>query len=132
MTNRELYEAALEAAQKAYAPYSHFQVGAALLLDDGTLLTGNNQENSSYPLSMCAERVVIDYALANFPERKILRIAIASPSTEQILTPCGGCRQVLAEAVKRQNGTQIEVIMSSPTHLKIATVTDLLPLTFTL
>ncbi len=121
-----LLAAALAAANKAYAPYSKFRVGAAALLDDGTLVTGSNQENAAYPLGSCAERVAVNYARSTYPERKILALAVASPDAPgRPVTPCGGCRQLLIEAVQAQ-GADITVIMSG---LQL-TATELLPHAF--
>ena len=109
--SRDLYQAAQAAARKAYAPYSHFQVGAALLLNNGELISGSNQENASYPAGCCAERTSIFYAGANHPEAIVTRIAIVAfnpqGQVEQI-SPCGICRQVLLETEQRQ-GAPISV-----------------------
>lgn len=88
-----LIKAAIEARKQAYAPYSNYQVGAALLLEDGTIMTGVNVENSSYGLTMCAERTAVGKAIAA-GYRKILAIAVA---TDNAGSPCGACRQVLTE-----------------------------------
>ena len=108
---RNLYQAAQEAAQKAYAPYSRFQVGAALLLDSGEILTGSNQENASYPAGCCAERTALFYAGAHYPDNAVRRLAIVAfnpqGQVEQI-SPCGICRQVLLETEQRQ-GAPISV-----------------------
>ena len=97
----ELVEKAMEAAGNAYAPYSKYQVGAAVLLENGKIYTGNNQENAAYPSGMCAERVAIFYAGAQNPDVPVVSIAIAAYSEgkfqEEPVTPCGGCRQVLYE-----------------------------------
>ena len=96
-----LVERAQQSAKDAYAPYSKFHVGAAVLLDDGTVVTGNNQENAAYPSGLCAERVAVFYALASHPKAEIAAIAIAALSDDSQLKtppfPCGACRQVLAE-----------------------------------
>ena len=109
--SRHLYQAAQEAAHKAYAPYSHFRVGAALSLDNGAIISGSNQENASYPAGCCAERTSIFYAGANHPEAIVTRIAIVAfnpqGQVEQI-SPCGICRQVLLETEQRQ-GAPISV-----------------------
>ena len=109
--SRNLYHTAQTAAQKAYAPYSHFQVGAALLLDNGELISGSNQENASYPAGCCAERTALFYAGAHYPENAVSRLAIVAfnpqGQVEQI-SPCGICRQVLLETEQRQ-GTPISV-----------------------
>ena len=104
--DRLLVERAQQSAQDAYAPYSKFHVGAAVLLDGGEVVTGNNQENAAYPSGLCAERVAVFYALARYPKSAITAIAIAALSDESLLKtppfPCGACRQVLAEYEHRQ------------------------------
>ena len=96
-----LMQNAIEARKKAYAPYSNFHVGAALLLDNGKIVLGNNQENASYPSGLCAERTAIYYAGAEYPNVKVLRMAITAASNNQQTTspipPCGACRQAIAE-----------------------------------
>lgn len=131
MKREELYAQALKAADNAWAPYSNFRVGAAVLLEDGTVVRGANQENASYPLSMCAERVAIDYAKTTYPQLAISAIAIASPSTDRAVTPCGACRQVMAEVVRRQN-SDFEVIYGNRNQLQISSVDELLPMSFSL
>ena len=97
----------LEARKKAYAPYSEFFVGAALELENGEIIAGNNQENASYPSGLCAERTAIYYAGAEFPNQKIIRMAIVAGSTLNPTTkpipPCGACRQALSEYEVKQN-----------------------------
>lgn len=88
-----LIKAASEVRQQAYAPYSHYQVGAALLMEDGTIVTGVNVENSSYGLTMCAERTAVGKAIAA-GYRQLLAVAVA---TDNAGSPCGACRQVLTE-----------------------------------
>ena len=95
MTDRELINKAAEAMRSAYAPYSHFPVGAALECEDGTVVTGCNVENASLGCTICAERVAIGTAIS-FGHRKFRRIAIIAESTEYCV-PCGTCRQVLSE-----------------------------------
>jgi len=103
---KNLMDKAILAKQNAYAPYSKFKVGAALLLENGTIVTGNNQENAAYPSGMCAERVAIWKASSDFPNEKILKLAISASSSSQILkepvAPCGGCRQTLSEYELKQ------------------------------
>lgn len=98
---RELIEAARKAAKKAYSPYSQFNVGAAVRLSSGKTVTGNNQENSSYPSGLCAERVALFYAHAQYPDQPIDCIAISAFKNgilvKETIKPCGGCRQVIAE-----------------------------------
>ena len=94
-----LFEQAMEAANNAYAPYSHFRVGAALLLDDGSVVTGVNVENRSYGLTNCAERTAIFSAVA-MGKKNFTAIAIATPDADYPVGPCGACRQVISEFMK--------------------------------
>ena len=102
-----LLQKAAEARKKAYAPYSKFLVGAALELENGELISGSNQENASYPSGLCAERTAVYYAGAEFPNQKILRMAIVAGSsitpTTKPIPPCGACRQALSEYEVKQN-----------------------------
>ena len=130
-----LVEKAYEVAENAYAPYSNFQVGASLLLDDGTIVLGSNQENAAYPSGMCAERTALFYAGANFPTKKIKKIVIVSkgvfPVAESVLSPCGSCRQVMIESEKRQVDA-IEVILVNQNNktIQFNSTIDLLPFAF--
>ncbi len=136
LTEREqtvIHEARL-AAKDAYAPYSGFQVGAALLLDNGELVRGNNQENAAYPDGLCAERVALFSANANFPESGIEMIAVAALKDGQFLEepvyPCGSCRQSLLESENRFKHP-IRILMYGRKHIHIArSARDLLPLSF--
>jgi cytidine deaminase len=127
---------ARDAANHAYAPYSRFQVGAAVLLQDGTIVTGTNQENAAYPSGMCAERVALYSAIAQHPEAvitKISTVARRKGSKELIpATPCGSCRQVMLEFELRQE-KHFEVIMQSQQHqwVKAPSAQSLLPFSFT-
>ena len=100
-TDRELMQSAIGARAHAYAPYSHFFVGAAVLLEDGTIVLGNNQENVAYPSGLCAERTALFAAGANFPGKAVIKIAISAHSSDfdvtQPVYPCGACRQVMSE-----------------------------------
>lgn len=102
-----LMEKAIDARDKAYAPYSNFIVGAAIQLDNGEIVTGSNQENASYPSGLCAERTAIYYAGSQFPDSKIIRIAISATSknkpTVSPIPPCGACRQAIAEYELKQD-----------------------------
>ena len=104
--DQQLLKVALDASFKAYAPYSHFYVGAAVLLDDGTIVLGNNQENAAFPSGICAERVALFYAGANFPNKKVITLCIVAKGdlmpASQLLSPCGSCRQVMLESENRQ------------------------------
>lgn len=124
-----------QAATRAYAAYSHFQVGAAILMNNGKIVTGNNQENAVYPCGLCAERNTAFAASALYPEVPFSRIAITAinPVTplKVPVSPCGSCRQVLYE-YEQKFGQPIEVILSGQEgpvyHLRC--VADLLPYTF--
>lgn len=126
--------AADQASQDAYAVYSGFKVGAAVLLENGTVVTGNNQENAAYPSGLCAERVAIFHANAAHPDQKVLAIAISARYKDEIITtpipPCGSCRQVLLETERRYN-SPIDIYMhGSDKVLHVSSAADLLPLAF--
>lgn len=101
-TEKALYEAARTACEKAYAPYSRFSVGCALLLQDGSVITGNNQENAAYPSGLCAERVALFYAGALAPATPVKLLFIYASQPFGTLAPCGACRQVMSETIFRQ------------------------------
>ncbi len=133
--DRELMEKAHEVRKLAYAPYSKFQVGVALLLDNGKVITGTNQENAAYPSGLCAERVAIFYAGANYPEAAIQKIFIsASPEDKELnepIPPCGACRQSIAEYEIKQSA-DIEIFFMGATGeiYKSDSLKNLLPLLF--
>ena len=110
--DRKLIDRAIQIAKKSYSPYSKFPVGAAVLLDNGEIYAGNNQENIAYPSGTCAERTVLNYVHGNFPENKIRVIAITALKSQSMIpvTPCGFCRQVLVE-IERNQGEKIKVIL---------------------
>ncbi|WP_369410647.1 cytidine deaminase [Flavobacterium taihuense] len=126
---------AIEVRKNAYAPYSKFRVGAAILLDNGEIVIGSNQENAAYPSGLCAERVAIFHAGAVYPEATILKIAItaASESNKTVtpIPPCGSCRQSIAEYEIRQK-TPIEIYFMGETGAihKSASLKNLLPFMF--
>lgn len=130
-----LMKKAEEAREKAYAPYSKFKVGAALLLDNNEIITGSNQENASYPSGLCAERTAVYYAGSQYPDAKILKIAIVAGSelnkTKEPIPPCGACRQAIAEYEIKQE-TFIEIYFKGETGrvLKPNSLANLLPLIF--
>lgn len=130
-----LMEKAIEVKKTAYAPYSKFRVGAAILLENGTVITGNNQENAAYPSGICAERVAIWKAASDFPNQKIKQIAISASSSSQItkepVAPCGACRQTLSEYELKQTD-KIEVYFMGEIGqvIKTNSVLDLLPIAF--
>lgn len=113
-TQKNVVEAAKKATFNAYSPYSHFQVGASVLLDNGKILTGSNQENAAYPSGLCAERTAIFYAGANYPDQPIRKLAIAARANDafldEMISPCGACRQVILEAEYRA-GAPIEILL---------------------
>jgi len=130
-----LMNKAIEAKQNAYAPYSKFKVGAAFLLEDGTMITGNNQENAAYPSGMCAERVAIWKVSSEFPNKKILKLAISASSSSQILkepvAPCGACRQTLSEyEIKQKEKIEVYFMGEEGEIIKTDSVLDLLPIAF--
>jgi cytidine deaminase len=131
-----LLKAAHNAVYNAYAPYSQFKVGAAVLLVDGKIVSGNNQENAVYPSGMCAERVALFYASAQFPNTPIAKIAITAIGNEkpinQPVPPCGGCRQTLLEYESKFE-KNIEIIMAAEKGdiYIVKSAADLLPLSFT-
>ncbi|MFC4739412.1 cytidine deaminase [Flavobacterium ponti] len=109
---KNLMEKAIEIRKTAYAPYSKFSVGVALILDNDEIITGTNQENAAYPSGLCAERVAVFYAGSQYPNSKILKLCIsASPNDRDSdipIPPCGACRQSIAEYEFKQN-TPIEI-----------------------
>ena len=101
---RELEQRAVSAATRAYAPYSHFLVGAAVLLANGEIVTGSNQENAAYPSGTCAERTALFWAAAEWPEvavEKLVVVAINDAGRVPFISPCGSCRQVIMETATR-------------------------------
>jgi len=133
--DRLLLEKAWKACDSAYAPYSKFNVGAAVSLANGEIVSGNNQENAAYPSGLCAERVAMYYASAHYPGVAMKAIAVAVKSDEVPLdepaSPCGSCRQVMAEYEYLYH-TKLRIILGSP-HTKIQIlkgIGSLLPLTF--
>lgn len=103
---QELVQKALEACDDAYAPYSQFHVGASVLLENGLILKGNNQENIAYPSGLCAERVALFYAGANYPNEAVTTLVVVAKGDliqqDECVSPCGSCRQVIAESEFRQ------------------------------
>lgn len=129
-----LVNKAKEQVYSAYAPYSNFHVGAAVLLQNGALFVGSNQENAAYPSGLCAERVALFYANAQFSEVPVKAIAIAAFTNgeflDQPITPCGSCRQVILESEKRFDNS-IDIYMYGTEHVyHIANAYQLLPLSF--
>ena len=132
---QDLMTKAHEAREKAYAPYSHFKVGAALQLETGEIITGNNQENAAFPSGLCAERVAIFHAGATYPGTKIVAMAITARSlnhkVETPTPPCGACRQSIAEyEVNQETPIQIYFMGEEGKVVRSASMKDLLPLVF--
>jgi cytidine deaminase len=134
--DRSLMREAERAAEAAYAPYSKFHVGAAVLLNNGVVVRGNNQENAAYPSGLCAERVAVFAAGAHYPNTGIKAIAITAYSElkenhHQAVSPCGDCRQVMAEYEHRY-GHSIRLIMEAEDgkYLVSPSVKQLLPYMF--
>jgi cytidine deaminase len=134
-SEKEFMNQAVEIRKKAYAPYSKFQVGAAIVLDNGVVLQGSNQENAAYPSGLCAERVVIFYAGANYPNNKIMKLFIsATPSdrdSENPIPPCGSCRQSIAEyEIKQDLPIEIYFMGAKGAVYKSDSLKNLLPFMF--
>lgn len=132
--DRVLAEAAIEAMSRAYSPYSHFNVGAALRLESGEIVTGANQENLAYPSGLCAERTAMFYANASYPDAVMEAIAIAGGKDGALCgspaSPCGACRQVMAE-YQMKSGKDMEVLLIGADRiLKFSRVDDILPFIF--
>lgn len=135
LEDKQLMLKAIEARKKAYAPYSNFQVGAAIKLDNEVVLEGSNQENAAYPSGLCAERVVIFYAGANYPDSKILKLFIsATPvnrESETPIPPCGSCRQSIAEyEIKQDLPIEIYFMGAKGQIYKSDSLKNLLPFMF--
>ncbi|MBQ6881672.1 MAG: cytidine deaminase [Alistipes sp.] len=130
--DRVLVEEAQKATQKAYAPYSRFQVGAAARLRSGRILHGSNSESEVFPAGLCAERSLLFYAQANYADDPIVALAIASNPSARECYPCGQCRQVLVDVERRQQ-SPIRVIMFGGGSASVVRSTELLlPFTFIL
>lgn len=133
-TEAELLKKAIEATKSSYAPYSNFNVGAAVLLKSGEIVTASNQENAASPSGLCAERVAIFSAHSQYPSTPITAIAIAATVngrlTDNLVYPCGACCQVMNESENR-GGEPIKVIIGSSTKIQmINSIKSLLPFTF--
>ena len=132
---QDLIKKAIEARESSYSPYSKFKVGAAILLDNGEVITGSNQENASYPAGLCAERTAIFYAGAKYPDSKMLKMAVSARSSvhpvEVPTPPCGSCRQAIAEyEVKQEQPIEIYFMGEKGKVVKAESISDLLPLIF--
>lgn len=132
--DKNLVDLAKSATQRAYSPYSRFNVGAALLLANGEIVTGSNQENVAFPSGTCAERTTCFYAHSSYPGVRFVKLAIAAfhngAFTPHPVSPCGACRQVLAE-YERIGGAKLEIILYGADEIYVLSeVADLLPLIF--
>ena len=132
--DRELAQAAINATKHSYAPYSKFNVGAAVMLEDGEIITGSNQENAAYPSGLCAERTAMFCASANRPDKAMTKIAVAAGQDGKLCdspaTPCGACRQVMAQ-YQTKGGRNMEIILVGGKRIwKFEKVDDILPFIF--
>lgn len=132
--DQKLIAEALDAQKGSYSPFSHFQVGAALLLADGTIVKGANQENVAYPSGLCAERTAMFAAGANYPDTPMVTLAIAGSDhgvlCESPASPCGSCRQVMAQ-YQQKFGRPIQIILVGSKRIrKFQKVEDILPFIF--
>lgn len=131
---RLLMNAAIEATTRSYAPYSHFSVGAAALLYNGTVVTGTNQENAAYPSGLCAERTALFYANSQYPDQPVVMLAIAARTEKDFvdtpIPPCGACRQVILETEKRYKQPIRILLYGKECIYEIQSIGDLLPLSF--
>lgn len=133
--DRQLVAAACEATQRSYAPYSHFSVGAAARLADGTIVSGSNQENAAYPSGLCAERTTLFYANSRYPEWAVHTLAIAARGSDgafltQPISPCGACRQVMLEVQHRHHQPLRILLCGTEAIVEFNRVEDLLPFSF--
>lgn len=132
--DRVLVKSAIEATNRSYAPYSNFNVGAAVRLDNGIILPGCNQENAAFGVTLCAERTALFSAGAQYPDAKVEAIAIAAKNAvgllEEPIPPCGTCRQAMVETEKR-SGRRLRILLYGTKHVYVIDgISCLLPLTF--
>ncbi len=135
LEDRNLMDAAVQATHNSYSPYSRFKVGAALLMEDDTVITGSNQENAAYPSGMCAERVAVWKAGATSPGKKIKKIAITANSKEKTVDipvgPCGACRQTLLEyEINQEEPLEVLFMGEVGKVVKVESVKATLPFSF--
>ena len=131
---RQLIDNAREATKRAYAPYSHYQVGAALQLANGEIITGCNQENAAYPSGLCAERVALFYAGATYPDVPVTALAVAiytqGDFTADVAAPCAACRQVMLETESRYGNDMKILLVARDEVYCIESAKALVPLYF--
>ena len=133
-TQRRLEDPAKEATSHSYSPYSHFAVGAAVLLADGTIVSGSNQENAAFPSGTCAERTTVFYANSRYPDQPVCTLVIAARNdsgfVDTPIPPCGACRQVLLETEQRYRQPMHIILYGEKKIFLIDGVKSLLPLSF--
>lgn len=133
--DRELMDAACQATERSYAPYSHFSVGAAARLANSVIVTGTNQENAAYPSGLCAERTTLFYANSQYPDQAVETLAVAARNErgeflEDPIPPCGACRQVMMETEKRFKKPMRILLFGQKGIYELRSVGSLLPLSF--
>lgn len=133
--DRQLIDAACQATEHSYAPYSHFSVGAAARLANGTVVTGSNQENAAYPSGICAERTTLFYANSQYPDQAVETLTIAARNErgeflDEPIPPCGACRQVMLETEKRFKHPMRILLFGRKGIYELTGVGALLPLSF--
>ncbi len=131
---QRLVEKAREATRNSYAPYSRFHVGAAVLLKNGTIVIGANQENAAFPSGLCAERTAVFAAQANYPDQPIMILAIAAADVNGLratpVSPCGSCRQVILQMESRYHQA-VEILLTGTSRIyRFKSIKDLLPFSF--
>lgn len=132
--DKSIVKAAIESAARAYAPYSHFNVGSAVVSRKGDIITGNNQENAAYPSGLCAERVALFSAFSKCPDVQITAIAIVANRNgkSKPAFPCGSCRQtILKYEIKQKHPIRVVMAYHKGAYLVTNSIKDLLPLGFT-
>lgn len=132
--DKELVSAAIEAMSGAYAPYSHYHVGAAVRMSNSQIVRGANQENAAFPSSLCAERTAMYAASAKYPDKDMLSIAVAGGVYGRLgkspCSPCGACRQVMAQYQTKSSKPMSVIMVGSSKIWKFASVDDILPFIF--
>jgi cytidine deaminase len=132
--DKQLVDLALRATERAYAPYSEFKVGTAVLLEGGIIISGSNQENAAYPSGLCAERVAVFAASSEYPDRVIEKVAVVSKDKSgqiRAVTPCGSCRQALYEyEIKQGEPIRVLIFGENEVLLEFNDIHSLLPFGF--
>ncbi len=132
--DRELAQAAIEGMRGSYAPYSHFNVGAAVRMTNGQIVRGANQENAAFPSGLCAERTAMFAASAKYPDKEMVSLALVGGIygriTDEPATPCGACRQVMAQYQTRSGKPMSVIMVGAKKVWKFEKIDDILPLIF--